>query len=136
MGTQIKSCTHSGNHKQQKHKPGIQNVKHCVLVLNRFQRSDSACLPCGIKYVKHMVDYNKSPCNPANIIYIYFSHSHTYSSAFLPDSLISALIFFSKLCRSQCDSFLIITKHNQPLPLCKAKMISYCFWNHDLPSII
>ena len=73
MILQIESGAHSGNHKQQQHKPWVQQVKHCILIgcfcdraqAKGRQRTDNK---------QHMIDHHKAYRNPTDIIQISLSH--------------------------------------------------------------
>ena len=74
MFFQIISCAHTGNDKQQHHKPWIQYILHRVLILYRVKRSGHTALYHYIIHIDYMIDHNEHYRHPADVVNVMFSH--------------------------------------------------------------
>ena len=73
MVLQIESGAHSGNHKQQQHKPWVQQVKNRVLI-GCFRDCSQSKGRQRTENEQHMIDHHKAYCDPTNIIQISLPH--------------------------------------------------------------
>ena len=74
MRLQIESCAHTGDHKQQQHKPGVNKILIGILIPLLRNRPNHPEYLNAIEHIYHMIDNHQDDRDPSDIVKVVFSH--------------------------------------------------------------